>query len=81
MTDNAKDVEPDDDTATNGAKARPRVRKIDAIESELEGLHKVSNNAFNASGAALLLAILALGLAVFLLVRGGSLKGMMPGGK
>jgi uncharacterized protein HemX len=62
---------PDDEpkAENNGARKPRQTRQIDGVEAKLEGVESVMNNAFQASGAALLLAIVALGLAVFLLFK------------
>lgn len=70
--------EPETPKASTNGNARRKPRQIDAVAAEVEGLHGVANNAFNASGAALLLAIVALGLAIFLLFRVRAFKAVTP---
>lgn len=75
MTD-AAPKKPDGEPASNGARSRKQgPTRIDAVNAKVEGIESVLNNAFQASGAALLLAIVALGLAIFLLFR---VRGLAP---
>jgi hypothetical protein len=67
----------DSGEATNGRKraAARKPSEIDGLRARLEGVEPVVNNAFQASGAALLLAILALALGVFLVFK---VRGLTP---
>jgi hypothetical protein len=71
-TDEPTPIRPDakpNDAASNSAGGPRKPRQIDAVEAKLEGVEAILNSAFHASGAALLLSLAAMALAVFLLFR------------